>query len=100
MHVLMFYLLDNTLIISLISSVVTHLTLKLSLCILSYLTLPTELASRLPTGELEVADGVGENVFVCICASVEMSAAFVQFSFKHVHLSVFACASVNLCDRC
>lgn len=66
----MVYLLDGTLISSLISSAVTHLTLKHSLCIPSYLTLPTVLASRLPTGELEVADRVGEDVFVCICASV------------------------------
>lgn len=61
----MFYLPGETLISSLISSVVTHLTVKHGLCISSYLTLPTVLASRLPTGELEVADGV----CLCVCAS-------------------------------
>lgn len=66
MDVLMFYLPDEALISSLISSVVTHLTLKHSLCVSSYLTMPTVLASRLPTGELEVADRVGEDV-LCVC---------------------------------
>lgn len=67
MHVLMFYLPNETLISSLISSAVTHRTLKHSLWMPSYLTLPTVLASRLPTGELEVADGVGSDAFVRIC---------------------------------
>lgn len=54
----MFYLPYETLISSLISSVVTHLTLKRSLSISSYLAVPTVLTSLLPTGELEVADSV------------------------------------------
>lgn len=109
MRVLMFYLLHETLIISLISSAVTHLTLKPSLCIAFYLTLPTVLASLLPTGELKVADSVGEDVFLCVCVCISVRVcrwesvfhgAFVQYSLIQAHLCVFACASVNVCDRC
>lgn len=81
MHVRMFYLLDKILISSLISSAVTHLTLKNSLCIASYLSLPTVLASRLPAGELEVADSVGGCVCLYLCKCVDKSVldgAFAQ----------------------
>lgn len=80
------------------------LPLKRDLCIPSYLTLPTVLASRLPTGELKVADIARGDVFVCICASVEMKAfldgAFAQCSFRYARFSVFARESVNVRDRC
>lgn len=98
MHVLMFYLLDQTLISSLISSSVTHLTLKTGLRVPSYLTLPTVLASRLPTGELEVADSVGEAAFVYTCLEVALCLCTMHSYMRC--FCMFACARVNVCDRC
>lgn len=88
---------------SLISSAVTHLTLKNGLCIASYLPLPTVLASRLPAGELEVADSVGGCVCLYLCKCVDrgvLDGAFAQYLLRHARFCVFAWKSVNVCDRC
>lgn len=104
MYFLMFYLRDETLISSTISSVVTHLTLKHSPRISSYLTVPTVLASRLPTGGREVADRVEEVVFVCVvlCKCLHWKSdvcVFVQDKFFSC-VCECVCACVNVCDRC
>lgn len=49
------------------------------------------LASRLPTGELEVADGVGEDVFVSVCGSVWLK---VPLYNTYIDVQVFVCLHV------
>lgn len=100
MDVLMFYLPYETLISSLISSVVTHLTLKHSLSISSYLAVPTVLTSLLPTGELEVADSVWEDVLrVCLFVCVFWMLPLYIYTCMSLCVCT-ACVSVNVCDRC
>lgn len=40
-------------------------------------------------------------MYLCKCVDYSvLDGAFVQYSFIHACLCVFACASVNVCDRC
>lgn len=88
------------LICSLISSVVTHLTLKHSLSISFYLAVPTVLTSLLPTGELEVADSVWEDVLhVCLFVCVFWMLPLYICTCMSLCVCT-ACVSVNVCDRC
>lgn len=65
-------------------------------------TSPTAPASRMPAGELEVADSVDGDVLVCVC-----TAGMKAWRMVHLHNTrldgracMFAWRSVNGCDRC
>lgn len=81
------------------------LPLKRNLRIPSYLTLPTVPASRLPTGELKVADvvfGRGEEGVFCLylCERGDESVFFWTVPFSHARFCMFARERVNVRDRC